>query len=208
MDYQFITSTCVTVVVGGVNALGTYFTYRQFKLQADSIAKSKKARVTLVLPWKYAYGPTLAMALLVTIAWIPYFMGEPKIPDDLFLNYGFNGRIFAVFDTARLMSEKPKRLMIVAIISDNSTPYLTDTRIARSATFEIMYPQTVIEVDAPPVLQNRPGLVNIYALLVPEDFPFELIKNLADAKKLGGKILESRGFGGGIVVQSQQPHQP
>jgi hypothetical protein len=48
---------------------------------------------------------------------------------------------------------------------------------------------------------NRPGLVNVYVLEVAPEFPFELIRNLKDAEKLGARILDSKGMGFGVQTR-------
>jgi hypothetical protein len=202
MDYQF----WVLLIV---NLFGIYLTHRQVRFMEAQAGVNPVPKLASSLALK-RYWPMGAMTLLMVACWIPYF-SKPKCPSDIFLGWGLNnGRIFATIKTDDLISKRPHRLMIIARMGDNTIDYKKDTQIARSATFEILEPATAMEINLTPEFiahaQKTSGLVDVYALEVPEEFPIELVQNIASAEKLGGKILASHGFGGfGPAPPNQTP---
>jgi hypothetical protein len=184
-----------------INLVGLYLAHRQVKLMEAQAGITPVAKFTSGVSVR-RYWPMGMMTVLMLSCWIPYFLSDPKPVPDIFLSYGFNGaRIYATLRTSELVSKRPNRLMIIARVEDNSINYEADTEIARSATFEIQDPSTAIEVTPPPSFKNKPGLIDIYAFLVSEEFPFERVNSMADAKRLGAKLIGSHGFGGGAIIQ-------
>jgi hypothetical protein len=143
------------------------------------------------------YWPLMVMTLLMLLCWVPYFLAKPQQPL-VFLAWGnSHTKIYATVKTAELVGKRPDRLMMIARIADNSVPYETDKQIARSATFEIGDEATSLEINSSPdviATLSKPGAVLLYILQVPKDFPFELVRSISDAQKLGAKVLGITGF--------------
>jgi len=201
MDYQF-------GILLIVNLVGLYLMYRQSRFMEAQPGAAPLPKFGSGATLK-RYWPLGTMAVMMVLCWIPYFVLSPNTTPDIFLAYGVNGpRIYAKLRTTELLRQRPRRLMIIVRVEDNSINYEADTDIARSATFEIQDPSTAIEVTPPPSFGAKPGLVDIYVFLVSEEFPFERVKSIADAKRLGAKLLGSHGFGGGLVIQPTSPPPP
>jgi hypothetical protein len=192
MDYTFWVPLAAT-------GLNLYLTHRQVRFMEAQAGTTPLPRLTI--PARLGrYWPIATMFILMLGCWVPYFLAAKPQPE-LFLEYGYKGdRIYALLRTIELAERKGNsRLMMVAMVADSAVDYKTDTRIAKSSTFEIGEFSTMIEIVLTPEIRatlNRPGTVQLYILEVPPELPFELIRNLKDAQKLGGKILGAKGFGG------------
>ncbi len=89
--------------------------------------------------------------------------------------------------------------MMIARVADDSVPYETDKQTARSSTFEIGDDLTTIQINLTTedvARLNKPGLIHVYVLEVSSDFPFENIRSVGEARKLGAKVVGVTGVGG------------
>jgi hypothetical protein len=156
--------------------------------------------------WYRRYWPILIMFAILLLNWVPYFMSRPA--KDVLMNYGMNGdRIFAQVDSQDL--GKTDRLLMIARPLDNSIDFETDKTIARSATFPITTPYTnmemVISKEFAERLMARPYMIGVYIYEVPREFPFESVKTIADAEKLGARHLADKSFGPVMLPPTQLP---
>lgn len=195
MDYTF----WVPLVV---NLAGLYLTQRQVRIMESQSAIGSPVQGAIKIAFLKRYWPIGFMTVLMLFCWIPYFIAKPQ-NSEIFLGWGSNnGKIWAVVKTDDLVSVKPDRLMLIARIGDIAVDYKTDSRIARSATFEILAPSLAMQVNPAPEFLSRmltPVMVDVFVLQVPRDFPVEAVKSLADAERLGGKIIGSHSVNANYV---------
>lgn len=191
----------------GVNAIGLYLTHRQVRFMEAQAGTTPLPKLRLRIG---RYWPIVTMFVLMLACWIPYFLqGAPQ--QNVMMNYGMrNGKtVFVQVETNELVRRKSDQLMIIARIGDISVNFMNDTTIARSGTFEITSPVTNMEVVLPKDFLERltkyPYMIDVYVFEVPEDFPIESVKSIAEAEKRGAKQLADKSFGPVQLPPTQPP---
>ena len=114
----------------------------------------------------------------------------------------------ATINTASMESlKRSRRLMIASVMIDPSVDVMNNSEIIKSRTYEIEVPIIQIDVFATPEFHQKEYLgqnIQSYLIDVPADFPIERMATLADAERLGGRILEHQGFTTARAVPMQQ----
>ena len=203
---QFTTSLAVTILIGGVNAYQTYLTRKQLKLQAEAMDKSAKkaAKVTLVLPWKYAYGPTLVMAALMALSWIPYFVNKPIARGELLyiLEHGtdtpFNAndpRLRVTANGSLLLSYRDSYHVAAVGFHYYGTGDIKDAPgLQKSELYDIENGPIVMRIkpDAQFIeAANRERGTSYALLLVPKNVQMDQFSVLRQAESIGVIILQT-----------------
>jgi tRNA threonylcarbamoyladenosine modification (KEOPS) complex Pcc1 subunit len=199
MDYTFWVPLAAT-------GLNLYLTYRQVRFIEAQVGATPLPKLTTAIRIG-RYWPIASMFVLMLACWIPYFLIQEQRPQIQFLNWGAGaGIIFATVKTDSLAGKRPDRLIMIARVADASVPYETDKQTARSSTFEIGDQSTTIQINlsAEDLSRlNKPGAIQVYVLEVASDFPFENVRSVGEAQKLGAKIVGITGVGG-FTAPSQQ----
>ena len=97
--------------------------------------------------------------------------------------------------------------MVASVMINPKFDEMDNPEIAKSRTYEIETPILQIDTFASPEFHQKEYLgVNIqnYLIDVPTDFAIEKMATLADAERLGGRILEHEGF----TIAPEQPFPP
>lgn len=208
MDYKFWIPLIATI-------LNLYLTHRQVRFME---AQPNAARLPSLFPAGKAllrYWPIGAMIVLMLLCWVPYFLGPNAPPPSYFMQWRLReeGGVGATIDTTSLESVKGKRrIMIAAVMTSPTVDVMDNPEIIKSRTYEIETPILQIDAIATPEFHQKEYLgqsIQSFLIEVPENFAIEKMATVADAERLGGKVLERKGFGvRGALTTMPQARQP
>jgi hypothetical protein len=149
--------------------------------------------------WFKIYWPLMAMVALCAGSWIPFFLAPSAAPD-YFLSWAGKqgGGAVADINTSSLESQKgSRRLMLVCVAIDPSFDTMNNTHIMKSRTYEIETPTMTLQAQPTPdfvALETFGTNIQLYLIEAPENFAIERVTTLSDVSRLGGKILDHKGF--------------